>query len=263
MAVGVSFLVLFIGAFLGGVGLLILAKRRSNAFKKLPYPKPETLWGNVAAARQSLQPEAVNPFQLSMPRDDEEAARNQVFYRNMKGLDRLPYINTERPPSYPEYFPSETHDINRELGRERELSPSTTTIVLDRMSVTRSTTLDRSGRHYDPRGPLTLSQPRISKSLPKTPFIRSIAGPAPWIRFHWLRPCTYIHVYLFLAKVFLGVAIVLDATGPLLLSTVFYLLFVRCCSFWPPFSLYLYFLGTVLCICRIVPIKDVTSTWIL
>lgn len=166
---GISFLALFIGALIGGIGIFLFSQRGRHPFQELGGQEPKSLMGRIIAGTTQSD---VSPYQLSS-REERGQGRFESRRRdNIKG----PVVSdstVERPPSYPQYSPAESEYITREINFGRSISTGTT--VTNASTSTGSLTrLEPSERHYNPRGPLNSDRPRTltnekGSSVPRAP----------------------------------------------------------------------------------------------
>ncbi|KJA28674.1 hypothetical protein HYPSUDRAFT_722799 [Hypholoma sublateritium FD-334 SS-4] len=171
VAIGISFLALFIGALIGGIGIFLFSQRGRHPFQELGGQEPKSFMGRIIAG--TMQSE-VSPYQLS---SREEPGQGHVSRR--RDNIKWPTVGTvsdstaERPPSYPQFSPAESEYITREISFGHSIS--TATIVTNNSASTGSLTrLEPSERHYNPRGPLNSDRPRSltngkGSSVPSAP----------------------------------------------------------------------------------------------
>ena len=171
VAVGISFLTLFIGALMGGIGIYLMSRRGRHPFQELKEEEPKSFMAQIIADPSQSD---VSPFQLSTS-DEAERGRVPRGRENIKGpaLSRISnFTAVERPPSYPQYSPAESENITREINFGRSIS--TSTIFNSSGASSGSSTLGASERHYNPRGPLNSDRPRKlmnekGSAVPHTP----------------------------------------------------------------------------------------------
>ncbi|KAF9486306.1 hypothetical protein BDN70DRAFT_869786 [Pholiota conissans] len=164
VAIGVSFLSLFIGIAFGLGGLFLHLKRRESRSVQLQSSSPISTWGR-SLVQTPLQ-NHINPFQT-----DEERAANQtqvyVLHHDDNGIPPVTIIHNNRteivelPPRYPSYTEAESEAM-REMRSDRLGSPSTISAV-NSLSAHDGEDIP----HYDPGGPLRLHSLRQPSLLPR------------------------------------------------------------------------------------------------
>ncbi|KAF8973517.1 hypothetical protein BDZ97DRAFT_374532 [Flammula alnicola] len=169
VAVGVSFAGLIVGILAGTGGVLLFLKRhskkQSGGFVALSDPTPSSFWHRIM--EQSSTQNRVEPFRMPVTSEEGSTGQNQVYVlhhdSNASPVTILHQNGTEiveLPPRYLVSSPSESEAPSEGFSRRADRASGN-------RSPTKGSPVERSERHYDPRGPLTLHQPRQPKSIPR------------------------------------------------------------------------------------------------
>jgi hypothetical protein len=166
IAVGVSFLSLFVGIALGVAGFSMFLRRRSRSFVKLQDST-------------SLESQ-INPFQTYEEGSSSGQTQVYVVHHDDRGVPPVTILHNEQteivelPPSYPEYSRAQSKALAlsslRDIGRSRSLSAASSTSPIVSPSNDSDAAPDHMELHYGahrPRGPLGLHQTRQTGSLPR------------------------------------------------------------------------------------------------
>lgn len=164
IAVGVSFLSLFVGIALGLAGFSISLKRRSRSFVKL-QDSP------------SLENQ-INPFHTYEEGSSSGQRQIYVVHHDDRGAPPVTILHNEQteivelPPSYPEYSRAQNKALTslRDIGRSRSFSAASSTSPAVSLSTESEGAPDHRELHYgahSPRGLPGLHQTRQPGSLPR------------------------------------------------------------------------------------------------